>query len=58
MSTTGGDFNPEVNQIPSDETAEESVGDPTLAEEPGSDAVIDPEPSSSDERQEGTSPLE
>jgi hypothetical protein len=48
MSTTGGDFNPEVNEIPS-ETTEESLGDPTLAEEPGSQAVIDPEPSSSDQ---------
>ena len=46
MSDPRDDFNPEVNEIPTDDAEEETVGDPTLDEEPRSAAVIDPEPSS------------
>jgi hypothetical protein len=48
MSERREDFNPEVNDVPTDDRDEGSVGDPTLDEEPPSEeAVADPEPSSS-----------
>ncbi len=56
MSETGEGFNPEVNDVPTDDSTEEPVGDPTVDAEPGLEGVIDPEPAASGDHSDEPEP--